>query len=92
MALFFALGRFVGTLGPLLRVSWLLVGVLGWFCRVQERSRVDFGGFGALPGVFLEPPTLIFSVFCAHACLLFTQAPDTQKPRKNLGFFDVLRT
>ena len=60
LALFFALGRFLGALGPLLRVSWLLVGVLGWFCRVRERSGVDFGG---LPGVFFEPPTLIFSVF-----------------------------
>ena len=63
LAPFSSLGRFLGALGPLLHVSWLLVGVLGWFCRVQERSRVDFGGFGALPGVFLEPPTLIFSVF-----------------------------
>ena len=63
LALFFALGRFLGALGPLLRVSWLLVAVLGWFCRVRERSGVDFGGFGTLPGMFFEPPTLIFSVF-----------------------------
>ena len=60
---FFAFGRFLGALGPLLRVSWLLVGVLGWFCRVRARSGVDVGGFGPLPGMFLEPPTLIFSVF-----------------------------
>ena len=94
LALFFALGRFLGTLGPLLRVSWLLVGFLGWFCRVQGRSGLDFGGFGTLLqlGVFFEPPTLIFSVFGALACLLFAQAPDMQKPRKNLGLFDVLRT
>ena len=53
----------LGALGPLLRVSWLLVGVLSWFFRVRERPGVDFGRFGTLPGVFLEPPTLIFSVF-----------------------------
>ena len=55
--------RFLGALGPFLRVSWLLVAVLGWFCRVRERSGVDFGGFGTLPGVFFEPQTLIFSAF-----------------------------
>ena len=60
---FSSLGRFLGALGPLLRVSWLLVGVLGWFCRVRTRSGVDFGGFGPLPGMFLEPPILIFSMF-----------------------------
>ena len=63
LAIFFALGRFLGALGPLLRVSWLLVAVLGWFCRVRERSGLDFAGVGTLPGMFLEPPTLIFSVF-----------------------------
>ena len=63
LALFFALGRFLGALGPLLRVSWLLVAVLGWFCHVRDRSGVDFRGFGTLPGVFFEPTTLIFSVF-----------------------------
>ena len=52
-----------GALGPLLRGSWLLVSVLGWFGRVRARSGLDFGGFGTLPGVFLEPPTLIFSLF-----------------------------
>ena len=63
LALFFALGRFLGALGPLLRVSWLLLAVLGWFYRVRERSGVDFGGFGTLPGVFFKPLTLVFSAF-----------------------------
>ena len=63
LALFFALGRFLGALGPLLRVSWLLVAVLDWFCHVRNRSGVDFKEFGTLPGMFLEPPILIFSVF-----------------------------
>ena len=59
----FALGRFLGALGHLLRVSWLLVGVLGRFFCVRERPGLDFGGFGSLPGRFLELPTFIFQVF-----------------------------
>ena len=62
LALLFALGPFLGALGPLLHVSWLLVGVHGWFCRVRERSGVDCGGFGTLAGMFFELLTVI-SVF-----------------------------
>ena len=76
LSLFFALGRFLGALGPLLRVSWLLVGVQGRFFCVWVRSELDFAGFGTGPGRFLEPPTFIFPVFWVHACLLVAQAQD----------------
>ena len=82
---FFALGRFLGALGPLLRVSWLLVAVLGWFCHVRDRSGDDFRGFGTLPGGILEPPASFFPWFRAHACVLSALAQDMQKPEKNLG-------
>ena len=75
LALFFALGRFLSTLGPLLRVSGLLVGVLGWFCYLRECSGVDFGWFGSLPGMFLEPPTrFFFSVLSASVPAFRTNA------------------
>ena len=62
---FFAFGRFLGALGPLLRVSWLLVGVLDRFLRVLfafldalgsilEGSGLVWGGFGSLPVVFVQ--------------------------------------
>ena len=54
MALFFALGRFLGVFLLLLCISWLLVDVLERFFAVQDRSGLDFGGvgrvFGALNG------------------------------------------
>ena len=83
---------YLGALGPLLRVSWLLVGVLDRFCCVWERFGLDFGRFGSLLGGFLDPPTFIFPVLWPHARALVAQTPDMEKPRKNLGFFDVLRT
>ena len=63
LALLFALGGFLGSLGPLSRASWLLVGFLGRFFGVRERSGLDFKGFGSFPGEFLEPPTSIFRAF-----------------------------
>ena len=75
-----ALFAFLGAFGPLLRVSWLLVGFLGRFFGGQERSGLDFEVFGTLPGKFLEPLTSIFPMFLAHVGLLFAQAQDMQKP------------
>ena len=54
-----------GALGPLLRVSWLLVGILGRFLGVLfafldalgsilEGSGLVWGGFGSLPVVFVQ--------------------------------------
>ena len=77
----------LGRSWALLCTSWLLVDVLGWFFHVWVRSGLVFGGFGTHPGRFLEAPIAIFPRFWAHAALLFAQAPDTQKPKKNIGFY-----
>ena len=46
------LGPLLGSFGCLLRVAWPLVGVLGLFFCILERSRFDFGGFGVLCAIF----------------------------------------
>ena len=44
------LRRLLGAIGPLLCVSWLLVGVLDRFFSVRDWSGLDLGGFGDHPG------------------------------------------
>ena len=57
---FFAFGRFLGALGPLLRVSWLLVGVLGRFCGVRSAPGLILEGLGPFRKI-LKPLASFFS-------------------------------
>ena len=60
LALFFALGRFLGALGCFLGASWALLALLaafvvalGWFLCVLDRSGLDFEGLGRLQNLIL---------------------------------------
>ena len=58
LALFFALGHFLGALGRFLGAFWALLALLaafvvalGWFLCVLGRSGLDFGGLRRLPNL-----------------------------------------
>ena len=56
LTLVFALGRFLALLAA-------FVVALGWFLGVLDRSGLDFGGFGEVPGMVLKAPGLHFLRF-----------------------------
>ena len=83
LALFFVLGPFLGAFCALLAAFWITVGR---FLCVLDRSGLDFEVFWERSG---SPRALFFEVFqriWMDVGLFFALAPNTQKPRKNIGF------
>ena len=83
---FFAVGRFLGALGPFVCVSWLLVGVLGRFFDVRDRSGLHFGRFWGAPGQVLDVSRPIFRGFFAHALLQALALHNNRACAQNYNF------
>ena len=82
-----ALFSLLGTFGPLLRVSWLLVGFLGRFDFFQERSGLEFGGFGTLPVRFFGTSDFYFSSVFSACGLAFRTSSRYAKTMEKPRFF-----
>ena len=84
LALFFALGRFLGEFSALAAFDV----TPGWFLCVLGRSRLDFGGVrDAPPGRVLEAPRPYFSRFFGAHTLAMRKQPEShfvlEKPIRN---------
>ena len=90
MALFFALGRFLGACGASCNVfwpAWLVFMRLGTLrARIWRGQRRSGEGFGGSNGLFFQ----VFSCFRMHTRWRCAKAPDVQKPQFFRGFSEVL--